>query len=154
MSQGQLWLFSKNKISGSYVRNVVLTIEGTFSIEDNLNDTPSNTKIKSTTSATYREEFEVNTIAYHPDTTTWWVIKSDVSTYIQTGEYEHEIELVELLEFYSYRHLPNCAFAPKHIHATTNVKSCFLYWKTKRYYFSKSVSSVFRPKQTNAFYVF
>jgi hypothetical protein len=112
MSQGQLWLFSKNKISGSYVRNVVLTIEGTFSIEDNLNDTPSNTKIKSTTSATYREEFEVNTIAYHPDTTTWWVIKSDVSTYIQTGEYEHEIELVELLEFYSYRHLPNCAFAP------------------------------------------
>jgi hypothetical protein len=112
MSQGQLWLFSKNKISGSYVRNVILTIEGTFSIEDNLNDTPSNTKIKSTTSATYREEFEVNTIAYHPDTTTWWVIKSDVSTYIQTGEYEHEIELVELLEFYSYRHLPNCAFAP------------------------------------------
>jgi hypothetical protein len=112
MSQGQLWLFSKNKISGSYVRNVVLTIEGTFSIEDNLNDTPSNTKVKSTTSATYREEFEVNTIAYHPDTTTWWVIKSDVSTYIQTGEYEHEIELVELLEFYSYRHLPNCAFAP------------------------------------------
>jgi hypothetical protein len=112
MSQGQLWLFSKNKISGSYVSNVVLTIEGTFSIEDNLNDTPSNTKVKSTTSATYREEFEVNTIAYHPDTTTWWVIKSDVSTYIQTGEYEHEIELVELLEFYSYRHLPNCAFAP------------------------------------------
>jgi hypothetical protein len=29
-----------------------------------------------------------------------------------TGEYEHEIQLVEYLEFYAYRHLPNCAFAP------------------------------------------
>jgi hypothetical protein len=81
-------------------------------MEDNLNDTPSNMKIKTITSDTYREEFEVNTIAHHPDTNTWWVIKSDTSTYLQNGEYEHEIELVELLEFYSYRHLPNCAFAP------------------------------------------
>jgi hypothetical protein len=81
-------------------------------MEENLNDTPSNMKVKVVTSNTYREEFEVNTIAYHPDTTTWWVIKSDTSSYLHTGEYEHEIELVELLEFYSYRHLPNCAFAP------------------------------------------
>jgi hypothetical protein len=69
-------------------------------------------KIKTITSNTYREEFEVNTIAHHPDTNTWWVIKSDSSTYLQNGEYEHEVDLVELLEFYSYRHLPNCAFAP------------------------------------------
>jgi hypothetical protein len=81
-------------------------------MEDNLNDTPSNMKIKTITRNTYREEFEVNTIAHHPDTSTWWVIKADTSTYLQNGEYEHEIELVELLEFYSYRHLPNCAFAP------------------------------------------
>jgi hypothetical protein len=112
MSQGELWLFGKIKQSGYYVRNVVLDITGTFNMEDNLNDTPSNMKIKTITSNTYREEFEVNTIAYHPDTTTWWVIKSDTSAYLHTGEYEHEIELVELLEFYSYRHLPNCAFAP------------------------------------------
>jgi hypothetical protein len=112
MSQGQLWLFGKIKQSGYYVRNVVLDITGTFNMEDNLNDTPSNMKIKTITSDTYREEFEVNTIAYHPNTTTWWVIKADTSTYLQNGEYEHEIELVELLEFYSYRHLPNCAFAP------------------------------------------
>ena len=111
MSQGQLWLFNKIKQSGFYTRSVVLDIVNTFNMEENLNDTPSNMKVKVVTSNTYREEFEVNTIAYHPDTTTWWVIKSDTSAYLHTGEYEHEIELVELLEFYSYRHLPNCAFA-------------------------------------------
>jgi hypothetical protein len=112
MSQGQLWLFNKIKQSGFYRKNVTLDIVNTFNMEENLNDTPSNMKVKVVTSNTYREEFEVNTIAYHPDTTTWWVIKSDTSAYLHTGEYEHEIELVELLEFYSYRHLPNCAFAP------------------------------------------
>jgi hypothetical protein len=112
MSQGQLWLFNKIKQSGFYRRNVALDIVNTFNMEENLNGTPSNMKVKVVTSNTYREEFEVNTIAYHPDTTTWWVIKSDTSAYLHTGEYEHEIELVELLEFYSYRHLPNCAFAP------------------------------------------
>jgi hypothetical protein len=112
MSQGQLWLFNKIKQSGFYTRSVVLDIVSTFNMEENLNDTPSNMKVKVVTSNTYREEFEVNTIAFHPDTTTWWVIKSDTSAYLHTGEYEHEIELVELLEFYSYRHLPNCAFAP------------------------------------------
>jgi hypothetical protein len=112
MSQGQLWLFNKIKQSGFYTRSVVLDIVNTFNMEENLNDTPSNMKVKVITSNTYREEFEVNTIAYHPNTTTWWVIKSDTSAYLHTGEYEHEIELVELLEFYSYRHLPNCAFAP------------------------------------------
>jgi hypothetical protein len=69
-------------------------------------------KIKAVTSNAFREEFEVNTVALHEDTNTWWVIKSDESTYLHTGEYEHEVQLVELLEFYSYRHLPNCAFAP------------------------------------------
>jgi hypothetical protein len=69
-------------------------------------------KVKVITSNVYREEFQVNTIAYHEDTNSWWVIKSDESTYITTGEYEHEIQLIELLEFYAYRHLPNCAFAP------------------------------------------
>jgi hypothetical protein len=69
-------------------------------------------KVKVITSNTYREEFQVNTIAYHEDTNSWWVIKSDESSYITTGEYEHEIQLIELLEFYAYRHLPNCAFAP------------------------------------------
>jgi hypothetical protein len=112
MSQGQLWLFSKLKVDGTYPLNVALNIVNTFNMEENLNDTPSNMKVKAITSNTYREEFEVNTIAFHPDTTTWWVIKSDTSAYLHTGEYEHEIELVELLEFYSYRHLPNCAFAP------------------------------------------
>lgn len=91
---------------------VDLDILGNFNIEDNLNETPSNMKVKAITTNTYREEFEVNTIAYHADTNTWWVIKSDESTYLHTGEYEHEINLVEFLEFYSYRHLPNCAFAP------------------------------------------
>jgi hypothetical protein len=108
MANGTLTLYNK-LTNASYVD---LVIQGTFNIEDNLNDTPSNMKIKTTTSSTYREEFEVNTVAYHEDTDTWWVIKSDTSTYITTGEYEHEIELVEYLEFYGYRHLPNCAFAP------------------------------------------
>jgi hypothetical protein len=91
---------------------VSLDILGTFNIEDNLNETPSNMKVKVITSNTYREEFQVNTVAYHEDTNSWWVIKSDESSYITTGEYEHEIQLVEYLEFYAYRHLPNCAFAP------------------------------------------
>ena len=91
---------------------VSLNILGTFNIEDNLNETPSNMKVKVITTNIYREEFEVNTVAYHADTNTWWVIKSDESTYLMTGEYEHEIQLVEYLEFYAYRHLPNCAFAP------------------------------------------
>jgi hypothetical protein len=108
MANGTLTLY--NKLTNALY--VDLVIQGTFNIEDNLNDTPSNMKIKTTTSSTYREEFEVNTVAWHEDTDTWWVIKSDTSTYITTGEYEHEIELVEYLEFYGYRHLPNCAFAP------------------------------------------
>ena len=108
MANGTLTLW--NKLSNTI--SVDLVIQGTFNIEDNLNDTPSNMKVKTTTSSTYREEFEVNTVAWHEDTDTWWVIKSDTSTYITTGEYEHEIELVEYLEFYGYRHLPNCAFAP------------------------------------------
>ena len=108
MASGTLTLY--NKITNATL--VDLTIEGTFNIEDNLNDTPSNMKVKVVTSNTYREEFEVNTVAYHEDTDTWWVIKADTSTYITTGQYEHEIELVEYLEFYAYKHLPNCAFAP------------------------------------------
>jgi hypothetical protein len=108
MPNGTLKLY--NKLDNTLL--VSLDILGTFNIEDNLNDTPSNMKVKVITSNTYREEFEVNTIAYHEDTNSWWVIKSDESSYITTGEYEHEIQLVEYLEFYAYRHLPNCAFAP------------------------------------------
>jgi hypothetical protein len=108
MPNGILRLY--NKLNNATLVN--LNILGTFNIEENLNETPSNMKVKVITSNTYREEFEVNTVAYHEDTNSWWVIKSDESTYITTGEYEHEIQLVEYLEFYAYRHLPNCAFAP------------------------------------------
>jgi hypothetical protein len=109
MPNGTLKLY--NKLTNALL--VSLDILGTFNIEDNLNDTPSNMKVKVITSNIYREEFEVNTIAYHEDTNSWWVIKSDESSYMTTGEYEHEIQLIEYLEFYSYRHLPNCAFAPE-----------------------------------------
>ena len=108
MPNGTLKLY--NKLTNALL--VSLDILSTFNIEDNLNETPSNMKVKVITSNTYREEFEVNTIAYHEDTNSWWVIKSDESSYLTTGEYEHEIQLVEYLEFYAYRHLPNCAFAP------------------------------------------
>jgi hypothetical protein len=108
MPNGTLRLY--NKLNNALL--VSLNILGTFNIEENLNETPSNMKVKVITNNTFREEFQVNTVAYHEDTNSWWVIKSDESTYITTGEYEHEIQLVEYLEFYSYRHLPNCAFAP------------------------------------------
>ena len=108
MPNGLLRLF--DKVTNNLLVN--LQILGTFNIEENLNDTPSNMKIKAITNASFREEFEVNTIAYHEDTNSWWVIKSDESTYLHTGEYEHEISLVEFLEFFAYRHLANCAFAP------------------------------------------
>jgi hypothetical protein len=108
MANGKLILFRKDNFSSF----ALLDIIGSFNIEDNLNETPSNMKVKAITSNSFREEFEVNTVALHEDTNTWWVIKSDESTYLHTGEYEHEIQLIELLEFYSYRHLPNCAFAP------------------------------------------
>jgi hypothetical protein len=108
MPNGTLKLY--NKLTNALL--VSLDILGTFNIEDNLNETPSNMKVKVITSNTYREEFEVNTVAYHEDTDSWWVIKSDESSYLTTGEYEHEIQLVEYLEFYAYRHLPNCAFSP------------------------------------------
>jgi hypothetical protein len=109
MPNGTLKLY--NKLDNTLL--VSLDILSTFNIEDNLNETPSNMKVKVITSNTYREEFQVNTVAYHEDTNSWWVIKSDESTYLTTGEYEHEIQLVEYLEFYAYRHLPNCAFAPE-----------------------------------------
>jgi len=108
MANGKLILFRKDNFSSF----ATLDILSTFNIEDNLNETPSNMKVKAITSNSFREEFEVNTVALHEDTNTWWVIKSDESTYLMTGEYEHEIQLVEFLEYYSFRHLPNCAFAP------------------------------------------
>jgi hypothetical protein len=106
MPNGKLKLYKKND-------NTILAdldIVGGVSIEDNLNDTPSNMKVKTITTNTFREEFEVNTIAFHEDTNSYWVIKSDSSTYLQNGEYEHEIELAEYFEWLNYRHLPNCAF--------------------------------------------
>jgi len=108
MPNGKIRLY--NKLTNAQL--VELDITGIFNIEDNLNDTPSNAKFKVVTNNTYREEFEVNTVIYHADTLTWWVIKSDESTYLHTGEYEHEIQVVEYLEWFAYKHLPNCAFAP------------------------------------------
>ena len=108
MPNGKIRLY--NKLTNAQL--VELDITGIFNIEDNLNDQPSNAKFKVVTTNTYREEFEVNTVIYHADTTSWWVIKSDESTYLHTGEYEHEIQVVEYLEWFSYKHLPNCAFAP------------------------------------------
>jgi hypothetical protein len=108
MPNGTLKLY--NKLNNNIL--ISLEILGTFNIEENLNETASNMKVKVITNNAYREEFEVNTIAFHEDTNSWWVIKSDESTYLHTGEYEHEIQLVEFLEYYSFRHLPNCAFAP------------------------------------------
>ena len=108
MPNGTLKLY--NKLTNALL--VSLDILGTFNIEENLNETPSNMKVKVITTNTYREEFQVNTIAYHEDTNSWWVIKNDESTYLYTGEYEHEIQLTEYLEWYGYKHLPNCAFAP------------------------------------------
>jgi hypothetical protein len=108
MPNGTLKLY--NKLTNALL--VSLDILGTFNIEENLNETPSNMKVKVITTNTYREEFQVNTIAFHEDTNSWWVIKSDESTYLHTGEYEHEIALVEYLEWYAYKHLTNCAFAP------------------------------------------
>jgi hypothetical protein len=77
MPNGLLRLF--DKVTNNLLVN--LQILGTFNIEENLNDTPSNMKIKAITNASFREEFEVNTIAYHEDTNSWWVIKSDESTF-------------------------------------------------------------------------
>lgn len=94
MPNGKLRLY--NKLNNATL--VELDILDIFNIEDNLNDQPSNAKFKAVTSNTYREEFEVNTVCYHADTNTWWVIKSDESTYLHTGEYEHEISVVEYLE--------------------------------------------------------
>jgi len=108
MPNGKITLY--NKTDNTIL--VELDLDGIFNIEDNLNDSPSNAKFKVITSPTYREDFEVNTVIYHSDTNSWWVIKSDESSYLQTNEYEHEISAVEYLEFYSYKHLPNCAFAP------------------------------------------
>jgi hypothetical protein len=79
-----------------------------FSLSDNLNDMPSNMKVRIVNNE--REEYEVNTVCFHEDFNTWWVIKGDTSTYLKTGEYEHELELVEYFEFFNYKHLVNCAF--------------------------------------------
>jgi hypothetical protein len=107
MANGIIKLFNKQTNA-----DINFNIIGVFSIEENINEMPNNFKLKIITSSTYREEFEVNTVAYHEDTDSWWVIKSDSSTYLQTGEYEHEIELVEYFETFSFVHLPDCAFRP------------------------------------------
>lgn len=86
-------------------------IENGYSMEDNINEAPSNLKVRITN--TEKEEYQANTICYFEDTDTWWVIKSDTSTYINTDTYKHEIELVEGFEWFNYRHLPDCAFAQK-----------------------------------------
>ena len=99
-------LYGYNKLTNAQF--TIGSINEPFSISDNLNDMPSNMKVKIVNNE--REEYEVNTICYHQDFDTWWVIKADTSTYLKTGEYEHEIELVEYFEFLNYRHLISCAF--------------------------------------------
>jgi hypothetical protein len=106
MTNGNLFLYDKKTNALITTLNII----GNFSYEDNLNGTPSNIKIKSTTTSTFREEFEVNTVAYHQDSDSWWVVKSDESTYLQDTTYLHETELVEYFEFLSYRHLVGKTF--------------------------------------------
>jgi len=107
MANGSLTIYNKLTNAGTD-----FSISGNFSIEENINEMPNNAKMKLITSSIYREEFEVNSVAYHEDTDSWWIIKSDESTYLQTGEYQHELELVEYFETLSFVHLPNCAFRP------------------------------------------
>ena len=99
-------LYGYNKLTNAQF--TIGSINEPFSISDNLNDMPSNMKVKIVNNT--REEYQVNTICYHEDFNTWWVIKADTSTYLKTGEYEHEIDLVEYFEFLNYRHLIACAF--------------------------------------------
>ena len=107
MANGLLKIY--NKITNEPIDFIIV---GNFSIEENINEMPDNSKMKVITNATYKEEFEINSVCYHEDTNTWWVVKADESTYLQNGEYEHEIELVEYFETLSFKHLPNCAFRP------------------------------------------
>jgi hypothetical protein len=107
MANGLLKIFNKlTNVPTDFV------IVGNFSIEENINEMPNNSKMKIITTNTYREEFEINSVAYHQDTNTWWIIKADESVYLQNGEYEHQVELVEYFETLSFKHLPNCAFRP------------------------------------------
>jgi hypothetical protein len=107
MANGLLKIFNKlTNVPTDFI------IVGNFSIEENINEMPNNSKMKIITNGTYREEFEVNSVCYHEDTNSWWIVKADESTYLQNGEYEHEVELVEYFETLSFKHLPNCAFRP------------------------------------------
>jgi hypothetical protein len=99
-------LFGYNKLTNAQFE-IGLIIEP-FSLSDNLNDMPSNMKVRIVNNN--REEYQVNTVCFHEDFNTWWVIKADTSTYLKTGEYEHELELVEYFEFFNYKHLITCAF--------------------------------------------
>ena len=99
-------LFGYNKLTNAQFE-IGLIIEP-FSLSDNLNDMPSNMKVRIVNNN--REEYQVNTVCFHEDFDTWWVVKADTSTYLKTGEYEHELELVEYFEFFNYKHLITCAF--------------------------------------------
>ena len=101
---GQLYYFDKE----TKVRTLFGSVIRTFSYEDNINETPSNTKIKIINNI--RKDLEPNTICWHDETQTWWVVKADKSVYIQTGEYEHDLDLVEAFEYLNYIHLPNHAY--------------------------------------------
>jgi hypothetical protein len=106
MPNGNIILYNKNNNAVITTLNII----GVFSMEDNINGTPSNIKVKSITNSTFREEFEINTIAYQEDFDMWWVVKRDESSYLTTGEYLHETEFVEFFEFLNYRHLPGKTF--------------------------------------------
>lgn len=110
---GKLYYFDKN----TKVRTLFGSVDKKFSFEENINETPSNVKINLVNSV--RNDLEVNTICWHDETNTWWVVKADNTTYLPTSEYKHELDLVEAFEYLNYTHLPNHAYRPNKYTFTT-----------------------------------
>ena len=72
--------------------------------------------------------YEINTIVRHDESSTFWVVVGDTSSYIgfdsdgTTKIYSHTIEMEDALEYLSYKYLPPCVF-PKDKYTLTQ----FLY---------------------------
>lgn len=84
----------------------------TYSYADNLNEAPSGIKLKMYNGQ--RAPYDVNSIVYHDDTASWFVIKSDKTEAKLSGGtvvYDHELQLSEMFEWFNYKHLPTCAFS-------------------------------------------
>jgi len=99
-------LYGFDKLTNA--RFLIGEIENGFSFAENIDGTPSNMKLIIVSDE--KEEYEVNTICYHDHTNTWWVINADTSTYLTSGEYKHELELVDGFEWFNFRTLVDCAF--------------------------------------------